>query len=307
MKYSGIGGQAVMEGVMMKNQNDYAIAVRKPDHEIEICKKEYTGASRGTAAKIPFLRGILSFIDSLVLGVSTLMYSASFFEDEETNEKGKTKRQEAQEKALMTGTMIVAFIIALALFVLLPYYLSNLFLRMHAHDVTVKIAEGLIRLAIFVGYIIVISRMKEIQRVFMYHGAEHKCINCIEHGLDLTVDNVRISSKAHKRCGTSFLVFVVILSIILFIFIRVDSHLMQVAIRFLLVPVIAGVSYELLHAAGKSDNALTNALSRPGLAFQSLTTKEPDDEMIEVAIASVEAVFDWKDFVRQVREEGEDL
>ncbi len=310
MRYSGIGGQAVMEGVMMKNKNRYAVAVRKPDHEIEVMTKEYKGIVPGEIwQKIPLVRGVLSFIDSLVLGMSTLMYSASFFEDEDESEKKKQKdspeKMKAKENAMMGGTVTLSVILAIAIFMILPYYLSVLCSRFIASDMIVAVLEGILRLAIFIGYIVVISKMKEIQRVFMYHGAEHKCINCIEHGMELNVENVRRSSKEHKRCGTSFLMFVVILSVVLFLFIRVDSHVLRLVLRLALVPVIAGVSYELLRVAGRSDNPVINLISKPGLWMQGLTTKEPDDEMIEVGIASVEAVFDWRAYIAEIRaEEG---
>lgn len=309
MRYSGIGGQAVMEGVMMKNKERYAVAVRKPDQEIEVMTKEYKGIVPGEVwQKIPLVRGVLSFIDSLVLGMSTLMYSASFFEDEEDAKEKKqdtAEKKKAKENAMMGGTVVMSIVLAVAIFMILPYYLSVLCSRFIASDMVVAVIEGILRLAIFIGYIMLISRMKEIQRVFMYHGAEHKCINCIEHGLELNVENVRKSSKEHKRCGTSFLMFVVIISVILFLFIRVDSHALRLVLRLVLIPVIAGVSYELLRAAGRSDNPVINLISKPGLWMQGLTTKEPDDDMIEVGIASVEAVFDWRSYIAEIRaEEG---
>ena len=306
MKYSGIGGQAVMEGVMMRNGRKYAVAVRKPDHQIEV-KKEDNKASLFDEKwnKVPMVRGVLSFIDSLVLGMSTLMYSASFFEDEEEEEKegkkrerrekkqkrsasadGGEKEKSAGETALMGGIVAFSIVIAVAVFMILPYYLSQVFQQFVTDNANlVAIFEGVLRLVIFIGYIVLISRMKDIQRVFMYHGAEHKCINCIEHGLDLTVENVRKSSKEHKRCGTSFLVFVIVISIILYLFIRVDSHAMRIVVRLLLIPVIAGLSYELLRAAGRTENRLIQVLSKPGLWMQRLTVREPDDEMIQVGIA----------------------
>ena len=309
MRYSGIGGQAVMEGVMMKNKERYAVAVRKPDQEIEVMTKEYKGIVPGEVwQKIPLVRGVLSFIDSLVLGMSTLMYSASFFEDEEESKEKKqntAEKKKAKENAMMGGTVALSIVLAVTIFMILPYYLSVLCSRFIANDMIVAVIEGVLRLAIFIGYILLISKMKEIQRVFMYHGAEHKCINCIEHGLELNVENVRKSSKEHKRCGTSFLMFVVIISVILFLFIRVDSHALRLVLRLVLVPVIAGVSYELLRAAGRSDNPVINLISKPGLWMQGLTTKEPDDDMIEVGIASVEAVFDWRSYIAEIRaEEG---
>lgn len=314
MRYSGIGGQAVMEGVMMRNGDRYAVAVRKPDHEIEVNVKEYKGIGENTIwKKVPLVRGVISFIDSLVLGMSTLMYSASFFEDEEEEQPEGKKRekrteetkesQEAKQKALMTGIVIFSIVLAVAIFMILPYYMSTLFQKVTDSQTVVAVMEGVLRLVIFIGYLLLISRMKDIQRVFMYHGAEHKCINCIEHGLDLNVENVRISSKEHKRCGTSFLMFVVIISIILFLFIRVDSHTLRLVIRLLLVPVIAGVSYEVLRLAGRYDNPVINILSKPGMWMQGLTTKEPDDEMIQVGIASVEAVFDWRAYQEEIRRE----
>lgn len=325
MKYSGIGGQAVMEGVMMRNGRKYAVAVRKPDHQIEV-KKEDNKASLFDEKwnKVPMVRGVLSFIDSLVLGMSTLMYSASFFEDEEEEEKERKKRERREKKqkrsasadggekeksagetALMGGIVAFSIVIAVAIFMILPYYLSQVFQQFVTDNANlVAIFEGVLRLVIFIGYIVLISRMKDIQRVFMYHGAEHKCINCIEHGLDLTVENVRKSSKEHKRCGTSFLVFVIVISIILYLFIRVDSHAMRIVVRLLLIPVIAGLSYELLRAAGRTENRLIQVLSKPGLWMQRLTVREPDDEMIQVGIASVEAVFDWRSFVQEVRREA---
>ncbi|MCD8232061.1 MAG: DUF1385 domain-containing protein [Clostridiales bacterium] len=312
MKYSGIGGQAVMEGVMMRNGKNYAVAVRKPDHEIEV-KVENNKASLFNEKwnRVPMVRGVLSFIDSLVLGMSTLMYSASFFEDEEESKAEQKKEQrkekdpkkaERAEKAMMGGTLVFSIVLAVVIFMLLPYYLSQVFQHFVTDNANlVAVFEGVLRLVIFVAYIALISRMEDIQRVFMYHGAEHKCINCIEHGMDLTVENVRKCSKEHKRCGTSFMVFVVVISIIFYLFIRVDSHVLRVVIRLLLIPVIAGLSYELLRLAGRTENKLVQILSKPGLWMQRLTVREPDDEMIEVGIASVEAVFDWESFVEEVR------
>lgn len=299
-----------MEGVMMKNGDKYAVAVRKPDHGIEVMTKDYKGILKSDKwKKVPLVRGVLNFIDSLVLGMSTLMYSASFFEEEEEEQQEEEKKKksekntEAKEKALMGGTVVFSIVMAVAIFMILPYYLSQIFQRFIESDTLIAIIEGVLRLVIFIAYILLISRMKEIQRVFMYHGAEHKCINCIEHGLELNVENVRKSSKEHKRCGTSFLMFVVVISIILFLFIRVDSHVLKLVIRLLLVPVIAGLSYELLRLAGRSDNPVINLISKPGLWMQGLTTKEPDDEMIEVGIASVEAVFDWKTYISKINDE----
>ena len=314
MRYSGIGGQAVMEGVMMKNQDKYAVAVRKPDHEIVVEVSEYSGIMKDKKIKnMPIFRGVFNFIDSLVLGMKTLTFSASFFEEEEEVEKKKQlpeeerKKQEQkakkQESAMMGGTVALSVVLAVGIFMLLPYYISTFFGKFISSGWLVALLEGVIRLAVFVGYVAAISMMKDIRRVYMYHGAEHKCINCIEHGMELNVENVRKSSRLHKRCGTSFLLIVMLISIVFFMFIRVDSPVLKVVLRVLLVPVIAGVSYEFIRLAGRSDNAVVNLLSKPGLWLQGLTTREPDDEMIEVGIASVEAVFDWKPYVEEIQRE----
>lgn len=318
MRYSGIGGQAVMEGVMMKNGEKYAVAVRKPDQEIAVEVSEYSGVvSNKKIRNIPILRGVFSFIESLVLGMKTLTFSASFFEDEEDEKKKKAKealskeeleRQERKEKkqedAMMGGTVVVSIILAVAIFMILPYYISVFFQRFVQSQTLLALLEGVIRLVIFIGYVAAISLMPDIRRVYMYHGAEHKCINCIEHGMDLTVENVRKSSKQHKRCGTSFLLIVMLISILFFMFIRVDNGVLKLVLRLLLIPVIAGVSYEFIRLAGRSDNIVVNILSKPGLWLQKLTTREPDDSMIEVGIASVEAVFDWRSYVEEIRKEG---
>lgn len=303
MKYSGIGGQAVMEGVMMKNADRYAVAVRKPDHEIDVKVEEYRGTIKNRRLRnLPVIRGVVNFIESLYLGMSTLMYSSSFFEDEEEDEKQKNMTEEQKkkaEKALMGGTVAFSIVFALLLFFMLPYFLSGFFRKVIHSEVLIALIEGVIRLAIFIGYIVVISFTEDIRRVFMYHGAEHKCINCIEHGLELNVENVRKSSKQHKRCGTSFLLIVMLISILVFMLIRVDTKLLQIVLRLLLIPVIAGISYEFIRLAGRYDNWFVNILSKPGLWMQALTTKEPDDDMIEVGIVSVEAVFDWKTWQKE--------
>lgn len=294
MKYSGIGGQAVMEGVMMQNKDTYAVAVRKPDHEIDVkVSKRKNSKALDAVRKIPILRGVVSFVDSLYLGMSTLMYSASFFEDEDDEGTLASKKKE-KENAMLGGTVVLSIVIALALFFALPYFLSGFFKKVISSQMLIAFIEGVIRLTIFLGYIAIISLTPDIKRTFMYHGSEHKCINCIEHGLPLTVENVRKSSKHHKRCGTSFLLIVMLISILFFMFIRVDSKPLQLLLRLVLIPVIAGVSYEFIRLAGRYDNPVVNMLSVPGLLMQRMTTKEPDDEMIEVGIASVEAVFDWK-------------
>ena len=302
MKSSNIGGQAVLEGIMMRNGPKYSVAVRRPDGEIAVDVKDYKSVIPWkTPLKIPFIRGIFNFVDSLVLGMRTLTYSASFFEEEEgeiLTEEEAAKR-EKQEKLLMNATVVVAVVLAVAIFMVLPYYLSRIVENYTSSRAVMTIFEGVIRVVIFLLYILLISRTKDINRTFMYHGAEHKCINCIEHGLELNVENVRKSSKQHKRCGTSFLFFVMIVSIIFCFFIVTDSPVLRVVFRIALFPLIAGVSYEIIRLAGNSENPVVNLLSKPGMWVQNMTTKEPDDSMIEVGIRAVEEVFDWKTWQRE--------
>ncbi len=291
MRASGIGGQAVLEGVMMRNRDQYAVAVRKPNQEIAIeKKKDHEGALLRFFKKIPIARGVVSFISSLVVGMQTLSYSASFFEDE--------NGEDASLSPLEMGvTIAVSIGLAVLIFMLAPYGISLLFEKYIQSVTLLALVEGLIRLIIFLAYVWGISLMSDIKRVYMYHGAEHKCINCIEHELPLTIENVRNSSRFHKRCGTSFLLIVMLISIVIFALIHSPSPIMRLLYRIILIPVVAGVSYEFIRLAGKSENKLINLLSLPGLCLQRLTTKEPDDSMIEVGIASVEAVFDWKKFL----------
>ncbi len=302
-RYSGIGGQAVLEGIMMKNKDQYAVAVRKPDGEIEVEVDVYHGVMYGSKiTKIPFLRGIFNFIDSLMLGTKTLNYSASFYE-EESAEETKTDRFFDKlfggkgEKILVGITTVFSIALAVAIFIVLPYFLAS-FLQDYVRNTSLMaIIEGVIRIVIFLLYVVGISAMKDIRRVYQYHGAEHKCINCIEKGRPLTVRNVMRSSRLHKRCGTSFMFFVMFVSIILFFFIRVQNPVYRVLVRILLIPVIAGISYEIIRLAGRSNNIIVRILSAPGMLLQRLTTKEPDESMAEVAIKAVEAVFDWKEYL----------
>ncbi len=302
--YSGIGGQAVLEGVMMKNKDDYAVAIRKPNGEIEVEVDVYRGIMHDSALKkIPFIRGIFNFLDSMILGMRTINYSASFYEDEEAEETKLDKVLNKvsggrAEKILMGVTTVVSIALAIAVFMLLPYFLSTLLVQYIRNDSLLAIIEGIMRILIFVIYIVVISLMKDIHRLYQYHGAEHKCINCVENGRPLTIHNVMRSSRIHKRCGTSFMFLVVFVSIILFFFIRVQNPALRVVLRIALVPVIAGISYEIIRLAGRSDNIFVRIISAPGMWLQRLTTKEPDREMAEVAIRSVEAVFDWKSYLK---------
>ena len=351
MKYSNIGGQAVMEGVMMRNGERWAVAVRTADRQITVKTGVYRGVIRNkTAARLPIIRGVCSFIDSLYLGMKSLMFSADLFAEEsekELEERLQDERRKAEKKAaklkasgkeaeaeallrkteesaeeerrkrkeressgngksedsdnsvLLTFTLIFSLAFSVALFMMLPYFLSRALRMVTSSESLISVCEALLRMAIFFGYLLLISRMKDIQRTFMYHGAEHKCINCIEHGLELNVENVRKSSRQHKRCGTSFLLIVMVVSVIFFLFIRTGNPVQRIVIRLLLIPVIAGVSYEFIRIAGRSESRLVDILSRPGLLLQKLTTNEPDDDQIMVGIASVEAVFNWKKYLNE--------
>mgnify|MGYP000301387558 FL=1 len=302
MKSSGIGGQAVMEGIMMRNGSEYSVAVRKENGEIEVKKETYKGV--GSKCKLfclPFIRGIFSFVDSLVLGMKSLNYSASLFmEDGEEEEPGRFEKWlqkkfgDKVEKVIMDLTMVISIILAMGIFMVFPTWVSTLMKPLLGNGIWMALFEGVLRIAIFIAYVGLISLMPDIKRTYMYHGAEHKCINCIEHGMPLTVENVMKSSKEHKRCGTSFLLIVMVISILFFLVIRPETLWLRLVSRILLIPVIAGVSFEFLRLAGNSDNPVVNLLSKPGLMLQGLTTKEPDEKMAEVAICAVEAVFDWK-------------
>lgn len=310
MKPSGIGGQAVIEGVMMRNKDEYAIAVRKPDDTI-IVEKEKTNSKteKYKFFKLPILRGIINFIESLVMGMKVLTFSASFYEEEEDLEPSKIEKSFAKifkdkaESVAMGITVFISIVMAIAIFILLPYFIAELVGGNIKSSALLTLVEGVIRISIFILYIFMISKMKDIKRLFMYHGAEHKAINCIENGYELTVENVRWQSREHRRCGTSFTFLVMFVSIIFFMFIRVDTVWLRVLTRLLLVPVIAGVSYEFIKWAGRSESLLVKILSKPGMILQKFTTGEPDDDMIEVSIASVNAVFDWKTFLEDVEVE----
>lgn len=303
MKSSGIGGQAVMEGIMMRNGSEYSVAVRKENGEIEVKKETYKGVgSKCRLFRLPFIRGIFSFVDSLVLGMKSLNYSASLFmeDGEEEEEPGRFEKWlqekfgDKAQKVIMDLTMVISIILAMGIFMVFPTWVSTLIKPLLGNGIWMALFEGVLRIAIFIAYVGLISLMPDIKRTYMYHGAEHKCINCIEHGLPLTVENVMKSSKEHKRCGTSFLLIVMVISILFFLVIRPETLWLRLVSRILLIPVIAGVSFEFLRLAGNSDNSVVNLLSKPGLMLQGLTTKEPDEKMAEVAICAVEAVFDWK-------------
>lgn len=339
MKPSGIGGMAVIEGVMMKNKDEYAVAVRKPNNEIAVEKKTHKDFSdKVKLFKLPIFRGMLAFVDSMVIGVKVLNFSASFFDEEEEQEESQTKNKKTSKNKkkskdqkpeedfvieelsiadevdsrddvttkekddktnalLMAAAVLVSILISVSFFMVLPVLISNLFAKIITNPFALSLLEGVLRVLIFIGYVILASRMQEIKRVFMYHGAEHKTINCLENGMELTVENVKWQSKQHKRCGTSFMLLVMLISLVFFMILQPGTLLLKVLSRVLLIPIIAGVSYEFIRLAGKKDNKVINILSKPGLWMQALTTKEPDDAMIEVAIQSVETVFDWRSFL----------
>ena len=285
MKSSNIGGQAVMEGIMMRHKDKYSIAVRRPDKEIELKVEDYKCVfGNAKFLRYPLIRGVVSFVDSLVVGTKCLMYSAEIAGDEEDAQKNaalseeeraaKKAKEDKQFKWLLYVTVAISIIVSIAAFMLLPYALASLCRKVGASEFVVTIVEAFVKLALFMGYMLLISRMKDIQRTFMYHGAEHKCINCVEHGLPLTVENVMASSRQHKRCGTSFLFLVMLVSIFLhFIFVLVPVYWVRLFGRLLMVPVVAGISFEIIQWAGRSDSKLANFFSKPGLAMQLLTTK----------------------------------
>lgn len=302
-----IGGQAVIEGVMMKNMDRYAVSVRKPNGKIETKVEECVSfAEKHPLFQLPVFRGMVNFLESMVIGMKTLNYSASFYEDEEEQTESRTEQflekilGEKAEKIIMGIVLVFSLAISIGLFMILPYIASEALGKLIRNEYVILFMEGIIRIAIFLGYIVLISRMEDIKRVFMYHGAEHKTINCLEAGVPLTPENVDNFSRLHKRCGTSFIFIVMIISMVFFFFIRVDTIWLRIVLRLLFLPLVAGVSYEFIRLAGSSDHPLVQIFSKPGLALQRLTTKEPDHSMIEVAIASVEGVFDWREYLENL-------
>ena len=302
-----IGGQAVIEGVMMKNMDRYAVSVRKPNGKIETKVEECISfAEKHPLFQLPVFRGMANFLESMVIGMKTLNYSASFYEDEEEQTESRTEQLlekilgEKAEKIIMGIVLVFSLAISIGLFMILPYIASEALGKLIRNEYVILFMEGIIRIAIFLGYIVLISRMEDIKRVFMYHGAEHKTINCLEAGVPLTPENVDNFSRLHKRCGTSFIFIVMIISMVFFFFIRVDTIWLRIVLRLLFLPLVAGVSYEFIRLAGSSDHPLVQIFSKPGLALQRLTTKEPDHSMIEVAIASVEGVFDWREYLENL-------
>lgn len=299
MKRTVVGGQALLEGLLMIGPEGAAIAVRKPDGEIVVEKRTLPVKSK--LSKIPFLRGVVNFLSQITFGVKALMFSAEFAGLDEENEPAKEEKHSKVERflarifgarlqeALIYFSVFVAVGFSVGLFILLPNLLAGL-LPFNQHTTGGVIAynffEGILRLSIFFAYLWFASRLEEIKRVWMYHGAEHKTIHCYEHEEELTVDNVRKYTTRHPRCGTSFLFIVLLISILLFSFLGWHSIWLNLLVRLLLIPVVAGVSYEIFRWTGRSESAITRLINKPGLAFQGLTTKEPDDDMIEVAITA---------------------
>lgn len=303
---TSIGGQAVIEGIMMRGPKESAVAVRKPDGEIIVEKKPINSfVAKYKINKIPFVRGVFSFVESLVEGTKALMFSAEFFDIEEDDMKNKKeemteeelKKQETKDKKALNfaiySSVVIALIFSVGVFMMLPTFLVGL-VRDYANisnNILTTLIEGVTRILIFLIYIILVSKMEDIKRVFQYHGAEHKTIFCYEAGEELTVENVKKQKRLHPRCGTSFLILVMIISIILFSFISWDDKIMRIVIRLLLLPVVAGISYEIIKFAGRHDGLIVKILSAPGMWLQKITTNEPDDSQIEVAIVALKSVL----------------
>ena len=289
---TSIGGQAVIEGVMMRGPHKIATAVRKPDGEIIIDEKE--NKNLGKIAKVPIIRGVIAFISSMVIGVKSLMFSAKFYDVEDENKKEKKKEtKENMSDWMIYGSVIVALCMSVGLFIVLPNVISNIFVpNKEANPVIYNLVESIVKIAIFLGYLFAVSLMKDIQRTFEYHGAEHKTIFCYENGEELIPENVKKYSRFHPRCGTSFLLFVVIISIIVFSLVGVYKNpFINLGLRLLLLPLVAGISYEIIKFAGRSTSKYITWLNAPGKWLQRLTTREPDEKQIEVAIAALKAVI----------------
>lgn len=298
-----IGGQAVIEGVMMRGKKMYAMAVRTPDGTLAVEKKDIDDVfSRYKIFKYPIFRGIASFIQSLIIGTKIIMRSTQLAGlEEETEENAEpSKFEKALQKIFgdkLTDVLIyisvaISLVFSIGLFFVLPVFIGSLLRPVLPGTWALGIAEGLIRIGIFLLYLFLVSRMKEIKRVFQYHGAEHKTINCFEHGEELTVENVKKYTRLHKRCGTSFLLIVMIISMVVFFFIRTDTIWLRLVSRILLVPFVAGISYEVIRWAGKSDSPVVKIVSAPGLCLQKITTAEPDGSQIEAAIAAMKGVLE---------------
>ena len=299
---TSIGGQAVIEGVMMRGPQKIATAVRKPDGEIEMEEKAVGSVRRSKILKLPVIRGCINFFDSMILGIQALMYSAKFFEiDDEgnqiENEPGKFEKwlneklgSDKATNAIIYIAVCLSLVFSVGLFIILPAVIVGFLKGLIENHFLLTAAEGVVRICIFILYMALVSQMNDIKRVFMYHGAEHKTINCYEVGEELTVENVRKHTRFHPRCGTSFLLIVMVISIVVFSFISWENPFTRLLLRLALMPVVAGISYEIIKFAGRHENCFTRVISAPGKWFQHITTNEPDDSQIEVAIKAFLAV-----------------
>lgn len=300
---TSIGGQAVIEGVMMRGPKSIATAVRKPDGEIIVDEKPLGKIRTGKFVKLPIIRGCINFFDSMIVGVKALMFSAQFFDvddegipvDQEPSKfEAWLEKKLDSEKAMnvvIYCSVILSLFLSVGLFILLPGVIGEALRSIISNHALVTVAEGIVRITIFIVYLSLVARMKEIRRVFMYHGAEHKTIHCYEHGEELTVENIRKHTRLHPRCGTSFLLIVMVVSMLVFFLIPEMHPVYRILLRLALMPIIAGISYEIIKFAGRHDNWFTHIISMPGMWFQKITTNEPEDDMIEVAIASMKAVI----------------
>lgn len=298
-EFKNVGGQALIEGVMMRGEGSVAIAVRKPDGEIEVDVKPITPITKKYKfLSLPFIRGSVSLIDSMITGIKAITYSAQFF-DEGGEEEEKSKFdvflekvfKDKTEDVLLYFSLVVAIFLAVGLFILLPTFLADIARIWTKSPGIINAIEGVLRISAFLAYVSIISKMKDIQRVFQYHGAEHKAIYCYESGQDLTVDNAKRFTTLHPRCGTSFLLIVMVTSILVFSFFGLPNPLLKAAIRIVMMPLIAGISYEIIRWAGKSKSKLVGIISYPGMMLQKMTTREPDDSQLEVAIRALVGVL----------------
>jgi uncharacterized protein YqhQ len=297
VKRTSIGGQALIEGIMMKGPDKIATAVRKPDGEIEIKESKINQLFKNRFFKLPLIRGSFVLIDSLVNGIKELMFSAEFYgEDYEEDALDRFLKKifkDNADTAIIYVSVIIALVFSVGIFILLPTLLTNFLKYVITNTFLLNLTEGIVRVGLFVGYVYLISKLNDIKRVFMYHGAEHKTIHCYEHGEELTVENVRKYSTLHPRCGTSFMINVLLISILVFSFFGWPNPSMRLIIRLVMLPVIAGISYELNRFVGKCDynNKLAKVIAYPGFQIQKITTSEPDDSMMEVAIAAMTRVI----------------
>ncbi len=301
-KKTSIGGSALIEGIMMRGPSKMGIAVRKSDGEIEL-KVTDIEINKNILSKIPVIRGIVAFFVSMVTSMKALLWSAEFVDIEEDEKESKfeawlsEKLGDKLKSVVIYFSVVLAILMSVGLFFLLPMLIGEgiAFLFKNSSEESIalvrSIAESLSRILIFLGYILLCTLQSDVKRVFMYHGAEHKTIFCYEAGLPLTVENCRLMSRLHPRCGTSFLVFVLLISIIVFAFVKVDIIWLRILIKLLCLPFIAGISYEIIKWAGRSENKCVMFLSKPGLFLQKITTQEPDDSMLEVAIAAMTPVL----------------